>query len=111
MHWRRRGYGEQTPVHRNSAPFIQMKISPPPSNSGLNLASRAVLRRRPRLPFDFFTASDRSQLVLTPTRDFAQDKLLSQTEHNVEAHVSAEISENKSRTTVRTWVVDVGQRS
>jgi len=52
-----------------------------------------------------------SKLVRTPTREFAQQKLLGQTEDNMEAHVGPEVSEYKSSPAIRTWVVGIGKRS
>jgi hypothetical protein len=50
-------------------------------------------------------------LVLMLACEFAQDKLLGQTEGDVEPHASPEICEYKPGTALRVWVVGIGKRS
>ena len=52
-----------------------------------------------------------SKLVLTSTCEFAQDKLLGQTERNVETHAGPEVCEYKPGTALRVWVLGIGKRS
>ena len=49
--------------------------------------------------------------VLMLACEFAQDKLLGQTEGNMEPHAGPEICEYKPRTALRVWVVGIGKRS
>ena len=51
------------------------------------------------------------RLVLTSACEFGQDKLLGQTKCNMDTHVSSETFEYKSSTTVRIWVIGIGNRS
>src|SRR5262249_40149133 len=47
----------------------------------------------------------------TPACKFAQQKLLGQTENNMEAHAGPEVSEYKPSTAIRIRVVGIGKRS
>jgi hypothetical protein len=50
------------------------------------------------------------KLVLAPC-EFVQQKLLGQTESNMETYASPEVCEYEPRTSLRIWIVGIGERS
>jgi hypothetical protein len=51
-----------------------------------------------------------AELVLTSTCESPEEKLLSQTEGNMETHTSSEVCEYKASAALRIWVVGIRKR-